>query len=226
MATLDRPILIPRAPAVGWRRWVPNAITLARLVLSLLLFVQLSLWEPSRTGKPDWPLVLAALSFTVAAVTDAADGYFARRWNAITRFGRIMDPFADKMLVVGAFVLMAGPAFHHPLPDGTRHQVTGIMPWMVVVILGRELFVTSIRGVLESEGRDFSAMATGKVKMVIQAVAVPVILVLLAIVETPRGSWATAAIGATAWAVVAVTVASVVPYAIRGFAAINGSRTP
>ena len=104
--------------AVGWRRWVPNAITLSRLVLSLVFFFQLTLWRcpAGWTGGPEgqggaevWRLWLAAACFGIAAGTDALDGYLARRWGAVTRFGRIMDPFAGKILVDTAWTRVTSP---------------------------------------------------------------------------------------------------------------------
>jgi CDP-diacylglycerol--glycerol-3-phosphate 3-phosphatidyltransferase len=187
---------VPGMVAVGWRRWVPNAITLSRLVLSLVFFFQLTLWRcPSNwTGGPHgvgadqvWRLWLAAACFGIAAGTDALDGYLARRWGAVTRFGRIMDPFADKILVVGAFVMLAGPQFSIET-QGRLVQITGVETWMVVVILGRELLVTSIRAVLEAEGKDFSASFSGKLKMVVQSIAIPLVLIVPAMTDA-RDGW-------------------------------------
>lgn len=217
--------------AVGWRRWVPNAITLSRLVLSFVFFFQLTLWRcPSNwsggtqgeAGSEAWRLWLAAACFGIAAGTDALDGYLARRWGAVTRFGRIMDPFADKILVVGAFVMLAGPQFsiEH---QGRLVQITGVETWMVVVILGRELLVTSIRAVLEAEGKDFSASFSGKLKMIVQSIAIPFVLIVPAFTDSIEG-WGATAIVAAAWATVIVTVLSGVPYVTRGMAAFSGSK--
>jgi CDP-diacylglycerol--glycerol-3-phosphate 3-phosphatidyltransferase len=216
-----------RVRAVGWRRWVPNAITVSRLALSFVFFVQLALWTvpPGWTGGatpavPVWELWLAAACFGLAAGTDALDGYLARRWGAITRFGRIMDPFADKILVVGAFVMLAGPRFA-AMHDGRPLQLTGVESWMVVVILGRELLVTSIRAVLEAEGKDFSASFTGKLKMIVQSIVIPILVLIPAVTDAAEG-WGRAAAVGLAWVTVAVTVASGIPYVVRGMAAFSG----
>ncbi len=217
--------------AVGWRRWVPNAITLSRLVLSLVFFFQLTLWRCpfNWTGGPQgegggevWRLWLAAACFGIAAGTDALDGYLARRWGAVTRFGRIMDPFADKILVVGAFVMLAGPQFSIET-QGRLVQITGVETWMVVVILGRELLVTSIRAVLEAEGTDFSASLSGKLKMIVQSIAIPLVLIVPAMTNAVEG-WGATTVTAAAWATVVVTVLSGVPYITRGMAAFSGSK--
>lgn len=129
-----------------------------------------------------------------------------------------MDPVADKVLVVGGFVMLAGPAFSASLRDGSQHQVSGILPWMVVVILARELLVTSIRAVVETDGGDFSADWSGKAKMIVQAGAIPAILVTLGITEIHQGSWGRLAIDSIAWATLAITVLSGIPYVRRGIA--------
>jgi CDP-diacylglycerol---glycerol-3-phosphate 3-phosphatidyltransferase len=210
--------------AVGWRRWLPNAITLSRLVLAAVFFAQLALWSApaswsggAGSGVETWRLWLAAACFGVAAGTDALDGYLARRWGAITRFGRIMDPFADKILIVGAFVMLAGPRFTAASATGP-FQITGIESWMVVVVLGRELLVTSIRAVLEAEGKDFSASFTGKLKMILQSIVVPLVLIVPAMTDV-SGGWGSAVVIGAAWATVLVTVLSGVPYVLRGMAA-------
>lgn len=220
---IPSPLAASRAPAraIGWRSWVPNAITVLRLVLSAVFFIQVSLWTRASQSLPDWPLVLASICFAVAAITDVADGYLARRWNAVTRFGRIMDPFADKILVVGAFVMLAGPGFSQTFGTQTL-QLTGVAPWMVVVILGRELLVTSIRAVLESEGRDFSAALSGKLKMIAQATVIPVVVLLIALTEVGPGTPARTAIDIMVWTTLILTVLSGVPYLVRGMSAFTG----
>lgn len=213
--------------AVGWRRWLPNAITVSRLLLSFLFFVQLALWSTpagwsgGSGGAPVWELWLAAACFGLAAGTDALDGYLARRWGAVTRFGRIMDPFADKILVVGAFVMLAGPRFCADL-HGRPIQLTGVESWMVVVILGRELLVTSIRAVLEAEGKDFSASFSGKLKMIVQSIVIPAVLLLPAVTDV-AGGWGRATAVGLAWLTVAVTVLSGVPYVVRGLSAFSSN---
>jgi len=144
------------------RRHIPNALTIARLALTVVFVALLSVYRfPDQHA---WALPVALVVFIVAALTDALDGYLARRWNVISVFGRIMDPFADKLLILGAFVMLV------PI------EGSGVASWMVVVILGRELLVTTIRGVLEGRGVDFSAARSGKLKMIAQSVAAPVIL--------------------------------------------------
>src|SRR5690242_21768178 len=102
--------------------------------------------------------LLAAAIFGVASLTDWADGYLARRRKQITGLGQWMDPLADKLLVTAAFVslvyLELAPA------------------WMVVVILGREFFVTVLRSIAHAKGHALPASSLGKVKMVAQVAAI------------------------------------------------------
>jgi len=198
---------------------VPNALTLARLVLAGAFIAVLSVYRYPATNS--WALHVGIDLFIIAAVTDALDGFLARRWNAVSVFGRVMDPFADKLLVLGAFVVMAGPQFW--AADAGR-QSTGVLPWMAVVILGRELLVTSIRGVMEGMGVDFSASWTGKAKMIVQSVAVPAILLLVILatsgaLEAGRAMMINSVI---AYVVTIVTVISAVPYVTRAMSAVRG----
>lgn len=192
--------------------WLPNALVVLRLVLAGVFVAILSL-DP--LGSPARLLVAAAI-FIVAALTDMLDGRLARAWNAITRFGRVMDPFADKILVLGAFVCLAGPAFAVDL-DGARLQASGVEPWMAIVILARELLITSLRGLVEGEGRDFSAIPAGKLKMIVQSAAAPLILLILAWGHYGPGEFGRWIILFTAWATVVVTVLSGIPYLQRAF---------
>ena len=94
-------------------------------------------------------------------------------------FGRVVDPFVDKVLVIGSFIFFAGKNFIVPAGPGKYvvDTITGIAPWMVVVILARELLVTSFRGLGEGTGQNFGAAFSGKVKMVVQSVTILVVLV-------------------------------------------------
>lgn len=201
-----------------WQVHLPNALTMLRVALTAVFVAMLAL-RPRPFGAPDGgidtAMLLSCAVFVLAAVTDALDGYLARRWRVVSRFGRIMDPFADKVLVLGAFIMLAGPAF-------MTHEgaiVSGVAPWMVVVILARELLVTSIRAILEGEGLDCSAGWAGKAKMILQAIVVPLILLLLAWGIPAKGSLRMWAIDLGVWATVAATVLSGVPYVTRAIGA-------
>jgi CDP-diacylglycerol---glycerol-3-phosphate 3-phosphatidyltransferase len=207
-------------PASPLRTHLPNALTLARLVLAVAFFVLLSARSDRSEGLDPW-LLAAALLFITAAATDTLDGILARRWGVVSAFGRIMDPFADKVLVVGAFIFLAGPGFRWADADGASYQASGVYPWMAVLILARELLVTSIRGVLEGRGVDFSAAASGKWKMILQSAAVPIILGALALHPAGPGTPIRLGLDILAWAIVIVTVWSGVPYLVRGLGAFK-----
>lgn len=191
---------------------IPNALTLSRVFLAGAFFAVLSLRGPGL--PPTWALWTSAALFVVAAITDALDGHLARKWGVISRFGRILDPFADKVLVLGAFVMLASPAFATMTPEGPVMQ-TGVAPWMAIVILARELLVTSLRGLAESQGIDFSALKAGKWKMIVQSVAVPLILVVLATSAGAPSDAARWTNGGIAWGVTLITVWSAVPYVLK-----------
>ena len=141
---------------------LPNAITLGRIFLVPLLVVVLM------TNPKDLPLfgvskeILGALIFAVASLTDWLDGYLARRRKQVTGLGQWMDPLADKLLVTAAFVSLV---------------YLGLAPaWMVVVILGREFFVTVLRSIAHARGDALPASPLGKVKMVAQVAAILILI--------------------------------------------------
>jgi len=196
-------------------RQLPNALTLLRLVLAVAFFVVLNQYRYDAKGPPDW-LIAAIVLFILAALTDALDGYLARKWKVESKFGRIMDPFCDKFLVIGAFIYLAGPRFVIPevvTQYALFNMVSGVYPWMVAVMLARELLVTGIRGELESQGVKFGAKIWGKLKTVLQLVGVPVILVVVWMDPRAEGhAWMAWLRDVLVYAIVAVTVISGLPY--------------
>jgi phosphatidylglycerophosphate synthase len=223
-----------------WRRELPNWLTSVRVVMAGVYFAVLTLWRwedsAAQAGRTDGLLLFAAGLFIVAVLTDVADGYLARKWQVESAFGRIMDPFADKILVVGAFVFLAGPDFWWEFPgalgaparlSGHGIQISGVYPWMVVVILGRELLVTSIRGVLESQGIKFGADWWGKGKMIMQSIVIPTVLIATAVTKVlppalehakyhwMDNPWGRQLIDVTVWGMMFFTVMSGVPYVVR-----------
>jgi len=165
-----------RAMATGVRRHIPNSLTLARLALACVFFGMLANWPHGAADFPKLYLNLATLIYVVATLTDYLDGYLARRWDATSAFGRVVDPFVDKILVLGSFAYFAGPSFVEQRPDGRPFTLTGVTPSVVVVLLGREFLVTMLRSVAEGGGKSYGAAWSGKVKMVLQCVTIFVIL--------------------------------------------------
>lgn len=149
-----------------------NRVTLARLVLTVIFLVLLAQFRADRAERYWWLLDVCLAIFIVAALTDVLDGYLARKYDQVTSFGRVSDPFVDKLLICGAFIFFAGEAF----TVESRYLTSFVAPWMVVVIVGRELLVSGIRGFSESRGGTFAASVYGKVKMFIQCVTVGFVL--------------------------------------------------
>lgn len=161
-------------------RQVPNLLTFSRLLLAVVFFAILSRYQHEVRGDPIY-LNIAFLIYLIALITDFFDGYFARRLHALSAFGRMTDPFVDKILVLGSFIFFAGKNFVIPEHDPSQvpnnvQTITGVAPWMVVLILARELLVTTFRGMSESSGKDFGAKFSGKLKMTLQSVTILVIL--------------------------------------------------
>ena len=207
------------------RSGVPNLLTCLRFVLAAAFVALLSFYWHGHS--PGYVPLLCAVLFTVAAATDALDGYLARRWNCVSVFGRVMDPFADKVLVLGAFILLAGPGFAWTTPERAPVQVSGVAPWMAIVILSRELLITSLRGMVESRGVSFAATWSGKLKMIAQSVAAPAILALvwLHTRDAEAFSWAVGANAALAWAATIITAWSAIPYITRAVRALRPTAT-
>lgn len=148
---------------------IPNLITTARLVITALVFVclQVGMSWPDRLQPLAW---VAFVLFLIAAFTDFLDGYLARKWNLVTAFGRVADPFADKILITGSLVmLLQFPA--------AMQVLTG---WYVVVVIAREFLVTAVRGVVEASGQAFPADRLGKYKMVAQCWTVGALMTMVA----------------------------------------------
>jgi CDP-diacylglycerol--glycerol-3-phosphate 3-phosphatidyltransferase len=142
------------------RFWnLPNTITMMRVaIVPVLFFIPYSLSETAST--------LMAWLFIVAASSDLLDGYLARRSNEVTRIGKLLDPLADKLLVTTALVMLMAAG-----------RLSGFwVGLMVVVIIGRELAVTGLRGIASTQGHVVAASWQGKLKAVTQNVAVGALL--------------------------------------------------
>ncbi|MEE2675123.1 MAG: CDP-diacylglycerol--glycerol-3-phosphate 3-phosphatidyltransferase [Myxococcota bacterium] len=147
-------------PLARERFWnLPNTVTMLRIgAVPVLLFIP---WATSETG-----CTVLAWCFIVAASSDLLDGYLARRGGEVTRIGKLLDPLADKLLISTALVML--------LAAGRLEGIWAGL--MVVVILGRELAVTGLRGIASTEGQVMAAGWQGKLKAVTQNVAVGALL--------------------------------------------------
>lgn len=178
-------------------------------MLAIIFFGVLSFFS---VGNPHrgWVLPAAFWLFLAASLGDWLDGYLARKLKQVTVFGRVVDPVVDKMMVCGAFIFFCSTVFVDP---ATGRNITGVAPWMAVVVLLRELFVSAIRAFSESQGIDFAANWTGKIKMTVQAATVCIVLGVLAWYESSL-SW----LRVTAvWATVIVTALSIISYVQRAY---------
>jgi CDP-diacylglycerol--glycerol-3-phosphate 3-phosphatidyltransferase len=185
---------------------LPNQITVARLVVAIVCLVLLCRFDIAHREQQLWMLDAAFILFVLAAGTDWLDGYLARRQNQVTSFGRIFDPFVDKILVLGAFVLLLGQGFR--LEGG--ESVTGLSAWMIAVIVARELLVSGLRGHSESQGKAYAANYWGKTKMVLQSICVA--WIIASVGRLHDVGWIMAGRPWLIWVVVLFTAASVVAY--------------
>jgi CDP-diacylglycerol---glycerol-3-phosphate 3-phosphatidyltransferase len=161
---------------------VPNVLTVIRILLVPVLVVAL-------LGKTHDGDVLAAVVFAAASLTDAIDGYLARARNSITTFGKLMDPIADKLLIIAALVALV--------------SLDRVQAWVAMVIIAREFAVTALRMAATQQGVVLAAGPLGKLKTIVQVITV---MVLIAVHGHPV--WVSLLVYAT----VAVTVFSGADY--------------
>ena len=171
---------------------LPNLLTLSRLVLAVVLFALISFQS--------WLIALGV--FLVAAFTDWLDGYLARQQGLTSAFGRNFDPLVDKVLIGGAFIFLL------PVPSA------GLTPWMVTLVVARELIVTGLRSFFESQSVKFGADMLGKIKMTLQCAAITAILVVLAMPADHRPIWDTIQVGLI-WAMLVATAVSGLQYVVK-----------
>jgi CDP-diacylglycerol--glycerol-3-phosphate 3-phosphatidyltransferase len=209
-------------------RHVPNLITISRLLLTVLFFWILNDNDQLTFQRQMW---VAFTVFVIATLTDMLDGYLARKWKAESAFGRVVDPFVDKLLICGAFIFFSS---NHFISVAARHQfpefpatapagapnLTGVVPWMVVVLIAREFLITSIRGLAEAQGIDFRADWAGKIKMFTQSIAGGAVLVDLALMGSVR--WVHLTRDVFIYTTVVVTILSSITYIYRAWRLFNG----
>lgn len=148
---------------------VANKITIVRILLIPLLILLLHpipQWLLSEIPMLEhfnkWGIYYGALLFLMTALTDKLDGYIARKYNLETNLGRLLDPLADKLLVLAALVMLV--------------SLDMIQSWIVIVIIGREIIITAVRLIATAQGIVLAADKYGKLKMVLQVIAITAIL--------------------------------------------------
>lgn len=173
-------------------KFIPNILTFGRLVLTIV-FLIMTLYSPSVSNRPLF-LDVAFILFVIAGLTDMVDGEIARRLGVTSKFGRMIDPLADKVLVCGAFICFA--IIGEPKLFGLSAGTLSIIHWFVAaVLILREVYVTVLRHIAEARGVAFAATVSGKVKMFLQSFAIGTVVIKMAHVQTAAwGYWFTTAI--------------------------------
>jgi CDP-diacylglycerol---glycerol-3-phosphate 3-phosphatidyltransferase len=161
---------------------LPNALTLLRILCVPVVVVALL----GETPNGD---IIAAIVFALAAATDGLDGYIARSRESITTFGKLMDPLADKLLIIGALLSLV--------------SLGRLEAWIAMVIIAREVAVTILRTIAAERGLVISASWLGKAKTVLQIAAV-----IALIATNPSPAW----VDVLVYAAVAITILSGADY--------------
>jgi CDP-diacylglycerol--glycerol-3-phosphate 3-phosphatidyltransferase len=188
---------------------VPNILTFIRLGLTFIFLAMILYW-PRISDRP-WFLDIAFAIFVIAGLTDVVDGHIARRWNATSKFGRMIDPLVDKVLVCGAFICFA--LIGVPKLFNWGPKPLALVQWIVVgILLAREVYVTVLRHIAEARGINFAAVRLGKIKMFVQVFAIGTVLIKVAHVPAAWGDWFTIVVFAV---MVAITIASGLQAACR-----------
>jgi len=183
---------------------IANNITLARLLLTVGFLVLVAF--PER-----WTYWVAFVLFVAAGVSDILDGHLARRHGVTSDVGRVGDPLVDKVLICGGFIMLLGSA-----------QFPALANWMVLVVVLRELLVTTLRGLSEARGVPFMATVWGKAKMFLQSVALGTLVCgfALGVIQRPPGvtpRWADVVQLAVLYPAVVATIISGVYYIGRAY---------
>jgi CDP-diacylglycerol--glycerol-3-phosphate 3-phosphatidyltransferase len=161
---------------------LPNALTMLRILAVPVVVVALLVEMPNGD-------IIAAAVFAAAALTDGLDGYIARSRNSITTFGKLMDPLADKLLIIGALLCLV--------------SLGRLEAWIAMVIIAREVAVTILRTIAAERGLVIAASWLGKAKTVLQIAAV-----IALIAADPAPAW----VDVLVYAAVAVTIVSGADY--------------
>jgi CDP-diacylglycerol--glycerol-3-phosphate 3-phosphatidyltransferase len=168
---------------------IPNLLTIGRLVLAPVVC-------PLIAYEMCWAAIAV---FAVASISDWFDGFLARRWKVTSALGRQLDPLVDKVIVTGCFISLLAFPFER----------TGLRPWMVIIIVARELVVQALRSLIEGRGEAFGAKMAGKLKTTFQFLAI--IAMTLGLAYPPPWPWSLGRDLLT-WTAVALTVYSACGY--------------
>lgn len=149
---------------------LPNKLTTIRMGLVVLLIIfllipyeALGLTMPIVFGNVSLLYFIGAIVFLVASITDYFDGYLARKYNLITNYGKFMDPIADKLLVNSLLIILISPQMTGQI---------GVLPLFVILMIGRDIVVDGFRLVAANQNKVLAANIFGKLKTVLQMVAI------------------------------------------------------
>jgi CDP-diacylglycerol--glycerol-3-phosphate 3-phosphatidyltransferase len=174
---------------------LPNRLTILRVILIPAFVILLTVETPLMQA-------LSALTFVIASLTDLMDGWYARRHGQVTDFGKLMDPMADKLLVMSALVLLVAQ---------------GRAPWLAaMVILAREFVISGIRMVATAKGSVIAADKMGKYKTALQMLAIPML-----VLSPLLGAWCAQGGELLLWASTALSVASCAQYIAKNKEVFN-----
>ena len=166
-------------------RFVPNILTFARLALTIV-FLAMILHSGEVENKSTF-LTIAFVLFVIAGLTDIIDGKIARKYNVTSKFGRMVDPLADKILVCGSFISFA--IIGEPRLFQLDKPLLTLIHWSVAgVLIAREAYVTVLRHLAEARGINFAATFSGKIKMFLQSFAIGTVVIKMG--HVPTATWA------------------------------------
>ncbi len=208
--TLDRPPRTWQSESLLWT--LPNLLSLFRIALVPVLVYLLR--DPGRL-----PGAIAAGLFILGSLSDYYDGYLARKHGIVTTLGKFLDPLADKLLVVSVLIMLVAMPCE---PDAAGHCVARVPAWIVVLIVGRELAVTGLRGIASSEGIMLGAEELGKYKTIFQ------IFALTGLLLHYRYLFVDFRVGGIyfLWIALALGLWSAVDYHVRVYREVRGRRRP
>ena len=162
---------------------LPTKITVTRIVAIVVMIITLFVlsvipgWQTIEIGNTGINLVFLIIFvfFVLASFTDYLDGHLARKNNQVTDLGKFLDPVADKLLINSLVIFLIAPSIFAPYIPGELHQV-GFSVWCAIILVARDIVVDALRFIAASKGKVISANIFGKLKTVLEMVAIGVVL--------------------------------------------------
>lgn len=191
-------------------RFIPNILTFGRLVLTIVFLIMI-LYSPQAENKTLF-FDITFVVFVIAGLTDLVDGIVARKLNVASKFGRMIDPLVDKILVCGAFICFA--LIGEPKLFDFGPKILAVIQWSVAgILIVRDAYVTILRHIAEARGINFGSVLSGKIKVFLHYFAIGAIIVKMAHVQ--RAMWGYWFTTLTLIIMLIVTIISGLTYQIR-----------